>query len=421
MEPASDPPPVLPDSPAKRRFRASTVVLAALGLVTLAAWLLGGYERLLRDDRGLVLVAAVLLLVTLLAPPLLVWWFLARLGRWRCWPAGLTRGIAAAAAAAWVAIACFGLYLTFARERDSGRYKSMIPRQPAAAVDQFFLENGDRIFVTYDEIVGPQNYLKAYNPVDGEDLRAQFPLRRAFGDLLTVRLPDGTAVQRNDVLAVIGRSGLVATFPAPQDDAHDPQRVYRLDNGVALRGHRVVDRPPDPAGRQGRDLDGVHTYRLPDGRRFEVTYRGGVPDGRFRAFYADGARWGEATYRQGRVVEARVFTRGGRRFDELKDGPAANDAMVAEAKAEADVLNRGARAKLAAKDYAGAAAGFTAALDRYYGCESLLGRSDAKLALGDVAGAIADCESARYQTQDPDTHREIERRLKALQQRTPAR
>jgi hypothetical protein len=105
---------------------------------------------------------------------------------------------------------------------------------------------------------------------------------------------------------------------------------------VSYRGNRVVNLPPDPAGREGRDQDGIHTYQLPDGRRFEITYHGGVPDGPFRAFYTNGAPWGEATYRQGRVIEAWLITRQGRRFDELHNGPAASDALTAEAKAEAE-------------------------------------------------------------------------------------
>jgi hypothetical protein len=220
-------------------------------------------------------------------------------------------------------VAGFFLYEAFAKVQDSGKLKAMIPRQPAAAVEQFFLENPDRIFVTYPEIIGPGAPLKAYDPEDGEDLSAQFPLRRGWCVPQQVRLPDGSTVRRLEVLAAIGRSGLIITYPHPQDENHDPSRVYRLDSGISFRGFRVVDEPPDPAGREGRDQDGVHHYGLPDGRRFEVTYHRGVPDGPFRAFHADGKPWGEATYRQGRVVAAWIITPQGRRFDELNPGTAA--------------------------------------------------------------------------------------------------
>jgi len=211
--------------------------------------------------------------------------------------------------------------------RSSSNLKAMIPRQPSAAIDQFYLENPYRIFLKYDEIVGPERYIRSYSSADDADISWQFPVRQGCGESLFVRLPDGTTVRRLEVIAAVGRSGLVATYPRPQDDQYDPKRVYRLDNGVTFREWHVVNLPPDPAGREGRDQDGVHTYQFPDGRRYEVSYRGGVPDGPFRAFHADGSRWGEATYLNGRVVEAWLFTRDGRKFDELKDGEAAQKAL----------------------------------------------------------------------------------------------
>jgi hypothetical protein len=214
----------------------------------------------------------------------------------------------------------------FIKVRDSSRLKAMLPRQPAAALAEFFLENPGRIFVRYDEIVGPGQYLKSHND-DYGNISFQFPLRRAFCDTLPVRLPDGSTVQRTGALAAISKDGLVATYPFPEDDKYKPARVYLLDCGVSLRDWHVVNLPPDPAGREGRDQNGVHTYQLPDGRRFEITYRGGVPDGPFRAYQADGAPWGEATYRNGHVVEAWLITRDGRKFDELKDGEAAEKAV----------------------------------------------------------------------------------------------
>jgi hypothetical protein len=45
--------------------------------------------------------------------------------------------------------------------------------------------------------------------------------------------------------------------------------------------------------------DGVHVTTRPQGRRFETMWRGGVPDGPFGAFYADGTLWAEATYVRG--------------------------------------------------------------------------------------------------------------------------
>jgi hypothetical protein len=254
---------------------------------------------------------------------------------WRVIRTGLRRKLPGRRSqlAGW-GIAATGMAIVFAlgavataKVRTSSNLKAMIPRQPSAAIDQFYVENPYRIFLKYDELVGPERYFRTYHSADDADISWQFPVRQGCGESLPVRLPDGTTVRRIEVIAAVGQSGLVATFPLPQDDQYDPKRVYRLDNGVTFRDWRVVNRPPDPAGREGRDQDGVHVYQLSGGRRFEVTYRGGVPDGPFRAFHGDGALWGEATYRNGRVVEAWLFTRDGRKFDELKDGEAAQKAV----------------------------------------------------------------------------------------------
>ena len=106
--------------------------------------------------------------------------------------------------------------------------------------------------------------------------------------------------------------------------------------------------------------------------------------------------WGEATYRQGRVVKASVITRHGRRFDELHDGAAASKAMIIDPRADAQEFGESARKKLAVTDYAGGGR-------RFHFCHRLLrqrfmhylGRADAKLALGDRKGAISDCLSAK--------------------------
>ena len=63
-------------------------------------------------------------------------------------------------------------------------------RQLAAAADQFYLENG-KTSTTYDELVGPTKYVKAINPVNGENYRAlQFVQGRQF----VVTTADGYSV-----------------------------------------------------------------------------------------------------------------------------------------------------------------------------------------------------------------------------------
>ncbi len=296
------------------------------------------------------------------------------------------------------ALLAFGLIVAFTKVRESNRLKAMLPRQPGAALDQFYLENPDRIMIHYDDIVGPDRYMKAFPGDGGADIAFQFPIRRHWCSPLSVRLPDGTTVRRHEVLAVVDSGGLIVTEPRPQQETggYDDARVYQLETGLRYRGRHVTTRPPDSAGREGRDQDGIHTYQLPGGRRFEITFRGGVPDGPFKAYYENGSLWGEATYRNGRATEAWVVTRSGRRFDELRDSAAATKAMNADAQAEAEKFRQSGARKLAARDYTGAAADFGFAIDRSGSIAAYLGRADARLALGDRDGAIQDCKAAQY-------------------------
>ncbi len=353
--------------------------------VALGVSLIDDFFQAMRPFENQIIVGAAAILALAVAWPLL------RLGLRKGWPRrnGMLLGWGIGAIVS--IMLTWGGLLAWRTVRDSSKLKAMLPRQPSAALDQFFLENPDRIFVRYDEIVGPNCYIKAYSATDGVDLSEQFPVRQGICATLSVRLPDGSTVERTEVLAAIGKSGLVATYPLPQDNHYDRKRVYRLDNGVTFQDWHVVRKPPDPDGREGRDQDGVHTYQFPDGRRFEVTYRGGTPDGQFRAFHANGTRWGEATYRNGRVVEAWLFTRDGRKFNELKQGEAAQKA-VAESLVTASKSNRDRGfEKLRNHDNQGAMADFTSALainPRDAGV--LRARGDARKATGDLDGAIAD-------------------------------
>ncbi|HEX2852111.1 MAG TPA: hypothetical protein VHO24_02655 [Opitutaceae bacterium] len=64
-------------------------------------------------------------------------------------------------------------------------------RQLSAAADQFYLEKGVSR-ATYGDLVGPGKYIKAMNPVMGEDYRS---LRFQSGQALQVRLPGGRIVK----------------------------------------------------------------------------------------------------------------------------------------------------------------------------------------------------------------------------------
>ena len=395
LEPA---PPEVPDMPPVATWRKILWSFFIAIVIAPTMWL-GGFIFLLigfdsiswhglifEENQAILLAAVAALVVTAI---------FVRTGLKRDWPGRRSQligwGVAAAAMAVLLAFGAVAL----TKVRDSSRLKAMLPRQPAAAIDQFYLENPNRIFLKYDEMGGPNGYIKGYNATDGEDLSVQFPIRLGWSEPLSVRLPDGTTVRRYEVIAAIGKSGLIITYPLPQDENYDPKRVYRLDCGVSYQGNRVVELPPDPAGREGRDQDGVHTYKFPDGRRYEITYHGGVPDGPFHAYHADGTPWGEATYRNGRVVEAWLITRDGRKFDELKDGEAAQKAVSDSLAAASRGAGDSGRQKLAAKDYAGAIADLTRALAINPLDADLHGaRGDAYRATGNLDEAINDYGAA---------------------------
>lgn len=63
-------------------------------------------------------------------------------------------------------------------------------RQLAAAADQFYLENG-KTSATYDDLVGATKYVKALNPLDGENYRS---IQFTQGRPLTVKTASGYAI-----------------------------------------------------------------------------------------------------------------------------------------------------------------------------------------------------------------------------------
>ena len=90
----------------------------------------------------------------------------------------------------------YGLTGALDRVRNSSRDKAVLCnlRQLAAAADQYFLENGAKT-VSYDELVGPKNYVKSLNPVVGEDYRGSFPLLQ--GGILSAEFPGGRLMNYN--------------------------------------------------------------------------------------------------------------------------------------------------------------------------------------------------------------------------------
>ena len=218
-------------------------------------------------------------------------------------------------------------------QRDSlDRSSLSILRSISATAGQLFLENPHRLFIDYQEVVGPKGHqVKALESVQGEDLLALFPIRR--------------------------------------DQLDEGHWILMLPNG------RKISYLPPPAPKP----DGVDVVLLPEAGRFETTYRGGVADGPFRAFYPDGKLWGEASYVQGRVTgPRRLYMPDGRGFDEAA-------VRTAEAPAQLGIH------KYLTRGYAGAIAELNRAIEinptppDWYRV-----RGDAYRALGNLESALAD-------------------------------
>ena len=173
-----------------RRFPLATLVLVTSLLTTVAIVL--AYKHawripVVRDFRGGQLVGALWLGV---APVCVLG--LSRLRRvgWR------------GTAKAGTACTSIGLALlfggqAFGRVRQSSGDKAILCnlRQLAAAADQYFLENNKTV-VSYDDLVGPDKYVKAIRPVRGEDYRTLFPFEQ--GGTLTVEVGHDRTISYGD-------------------------------------------------------------------------------------------------------------------------------------------------------------------------------------------------------------------------------
>ncbi len=231
---------------------------------------------------------------------------------------------------------------------QSSRRKAAQPRQIAAAIDQYFVENGVSV-VEYDDVVGPDRYLRAVYRVDEEDHRAMFPVH-TFTPTLSLRLNDGFVVSYS-----------------------------RLDNIRDTPTRFAPAEPFYPAG-ETPPADAVYRSALADGTQCEVTYRDGVPHGLFRVYHADGRLWGEGLYDDGLPVNPR-------RPRNFGKGPLTGEAALREAQA---FFTRGAN-RFYTGDYAGAGVRFTRSIELNPNrARAFELRGRARLMQGDVIGAATD-------------------------------
>lgn len=186
---------------------------------------------------------------------------------------------------------CIGLgvtvYLLVAGLQRENRDKAVATRQIAWNVDQFFRQNPTRVFANYDDLIGPTALLHEVDSDDGEDYRELFPLRVDWG-MLSVTMGDG----RKNIM--LRDYGVVHLSPRGEIVGADlPDRAE-----AATRYQAVITRR--------KTLVGVYVSKAPAEGRFETTWADGVPDGPFRAYYADGKLWAEATYVRGKLVGRHV-------------------------------------------------------------------------------------------------------------------
>jgi hypothetical protein len=242
-----------------KRFRPP---LIALGVVLLWPWIVAFGERVRGEDivlsRFLTFGCVLWLIVCALRP------------YWR------PRWIVALVSTLVIGAAAFVAVRTF-EQRRVAEDKSISTYQIHAAVDQLFHEHPDRVFITYDDLVGPRRYLKAVNPVAGEDYHELFPVR-ADTELMSVTMGDD---RKNIVVFDAKKGGIIVVHESPEGKLTGAVAAYQAWLAAQDRS------------------DGVHVTTPPAGGRFETTWRGGVPDGPFRATYADGKLWAEAAYVRG--------------------------------------------------------------------------------------------------------------------------
>lgn len=220
----------------------------------------------------------------------------------------LGKGLAIVGAILAVVVLAFKFWF-LPNMRRHAEDKSIATYQIAAAVDQFILENPDRVFVQFNDLVGPGKFVMATFPVAGEDYHELFPFRVDFEEL-GVTMGDGRRV-------------IVLCLRDPATLGMKRYTVRQWPNGKL----EAVDSHPEGPEvyrhwqEAGRRPDGVHVSKFWD-RRFETTYHGGVPDGPFRAYYESGELWAEATYIKGRPVGPHVlYARNGKRIYETTFAP----------------------------------------------------------------------------------------------------
>ena len=91
---------------------------------------------------------------------------------------GLAMGLIAAVAVVLLGISAYRFV------RRSSEDLGVSSHQLRAALDQFFFVYPEKNIARYEDIYGPDKFVKGVNPVAGEDYHECFPVRRGYRELV---------------------------------------------------------------------------------------------------------------------------------------------------------------------------------------------------------------------------------------------
>jgi hypothetical protein len=200
------------------------------------------------------------------------------------------------------------IFLLMRDVRHHSQDKAIASYQIRAAFQNARDQQPERVFFTYEDLIGPRAYIKGTVPVAGEDYHELFPLR-ADSDVLSITMGDG---RKN--IVVFGASAVRAIALEKTMDRNRAEQIRmntereRFWVGQSVSGKLTGEVAAYQAWLAAQDrTDGLHVTTAPQGGRFETTWHGGMPHGPFRAYYRSGELWAEATYERGRPAGRHVL------------------------------------------------------------------------------------------------------------------
>jgi tetratricopeptide (TPR) repeat protein len=335
---------------------------------------------------------------------------------------------------AFMLVLVIGLFVFLALQKARQSSQSMVVqcnlRALQAAADQYYLENGV-IYATYDDLVGPSRYIKALNPVTGEDYRSLGPIRQDHVEELRIKLPDGRVIDLYeppgvpDGLQVVEFNNLRFETTYRRGWPDGPSRVVTkqgqvLSSANYVEGHIVgpcwylgrdlnspASRPPDALGREklaaknfaGAESDFTRAVATePSYDNYVGRANARLGQGRFDPAIADylaAMKAGGGRLQDSDLLKLKqAYAQQGAQRKAQGDaaGAAADDLAIARLNLPS--LFAQAANRVLAKDYAAADALYTRIIQIQPGAAGYSKRSDVRFELGDLDGTLADLNEA---------------------------